>query len=40
MEVEAIMEVVILLENIVHLLKGTEMTLYAIFMVWSLKVAE
>ena len=40
MEVEPILEVVILLENIVHLLKGTEMTPNAIFMVSSLKVAE
>ena len=40
MEVEAILEVVILLENIVHLLKGTEMAPYAIFVVWSLKVAK
>ena len=40
MEVEVILEVVILLGNIVLLLKGTEMAPYAIFMVWSLKVAE
>ena len=40
MEVEAILEVVILLGNIVHLLKGIEMAPYAIFVVWSLKVAE
>ena len=40
MEVEPILEVVILLENIVHLLKGTEMAPNAIFMVSSLKVAE
>ena len=39
-EVEVILEVVILLGNIVHLLKGTKMTPYAIFVVWSLKVAE
>ena len=38
MEVEAILEVMILIGNIVHLLKGTEMTPYAIFVVWSLKV--
>ena len=38
MKVEAIPEVVILLGNIVHLLKGTEMTPYAIFVVLSLKV--
>ena len=40
MEVEAILEVVILFGNTVHLLKGTEMTPYAIFVVWSLKVGE
>ena len=40
MEVEAILEVVILLGNIVHLLKGIEMAPYAIFVVWSLKVVE
>ena len=40
MEVEAILEVVILLGNIVHLLKGIVMAPYAIFMVLSLKVAE
>ena len=40
MEVEAILEVVIMFENIIHLLKGIEMAPYAIFMVWSLKVRE
>ena len=40
MEVEAILEVMILLGNIVHLLKGTEIAPYAIFVVWSFKVAE
>ena len=40
MEVESILEVLILLGNIVHLLKGIEMAPYAIFVVWSLKVAE
>ena len=40
MEVEAILEVVILLGNIVHLLKEIEMTSYTIFVVWSLKVAK
>ena len=34
MEVEALLEVVILFGNIVHLLKGTEMAQYAIFVVW------
>ena len=37
---EAILEVMILFGNIVHLLKETEMTPYAIFVVWSLKVTE
>ena len=40
MEVEAILEIVILPRNIVHLLKGIEMAPYTIFVVWSLKVAE
>ena len=40
MEVKAILEVVIMLENIVHLLKGIKMAPYAIFVVWSLKVAK
>ena len=40
MEVEAILKVVILHGNIVHLLKGTEMAPYAIFVIWSLKVGE
>ena len=31
---EALLEVVILLGNCVHLLKGTSMTPYAIFVVW------
>ena len=34
MEVEALLEVMILLENIVHLLKGIEMTQYAIIVIW------
>ena len=33
-KVEALSEVVILLGNIIHLLKGTKMTLYVIFVVW------
>ena len=40
MEVEAILDIVILPGNIVHLLKGIEMAPYTIFVVWSLKVAE
>ena len=40
MEVEAILEGVILLGNVIHLLKGIEMTSFAIFVVWSLKAAE
>ena len=35
MKVEAILKVVILFENIVQLLKGTEMTPYAIFVVYT-----
>ena len=34
MDEEAILEVVILHGNIVHILKGTEIASYAIFVVW------